>query len=138
MVIRFLFNTLGDSFIPKCILPVDNDNMQCHCKRYYYEISRMVKINVQQCLQAVLLSFSIIFQYFACIFSIFQYFTKSSIYYVCTKFPRFSVFLKFYQYLWSEFSKNTDKSVYLEALCTVVLLYIAACMCTFVNVCMHV
>ena len=26
MVIRFLFNTMGDSFIPKCLLPVDNDN----------------------------------------------------------------------------------------------------------------
>ena len=72
-----------------------------------------------QCLQAALLSFSInipIFQYFACIFSIFQYFIKGSIYNVCTKFSQFSVFLKFYQYLWSEFSKNTDKSVYLEAL----------------------
>ena len=32
------------------------------------------------------------------------------------KFSQVSVFLKFYQYLWSEFSKNTDKSVYLEAL----------------------
>ena len=30
--------------------------------------------------------------------------------------PQFSVFLKFYQYLWSEFNKNTDKFVYLEAL----------------------
>ena len=74
-----------------------------------------------QCLQAALLSFSInlpIFQYFACIFSIFQYFTKSSIHVhdVCTKFSQFSVFVKFYQYLRSEFSKNTDKSVYLEAL----------------------
>ena len=71
---------------------------------------------IYQCLQAVLLPFSInnpIFQYFAYIFSIFQYFTKSSIYDVCTEFPQFSVF---YQYLWSEFSKNTDKSVYLEAL----------------------
>ena len=29
---------------------------------------------------------------------------------------KFSVFLKFYQYLWSKFSKNTDKSVCLEAL----------------------
>ena len=70
--------------------------MQCHCKQYYYEISHMVKINVQQCLQAVLLSFSInipIFQYFACIFSIFQYFTKSSIYDICTEFPPvFSIF----------------------------------------------
>ena len=40
-----------------------------------------------QCFQAALLSFSInipIFQYFACIFSIFQYFTKGSIYDVCT------------------------------------------------------
>ena len=68
-----------------------------------------------QCLQAILLSFSInilIFQYFAYIFSLFQYFTKSSIYDICTKFSQFSVFLKFYQYLWSEFSKNTDKSVH--------------------------
>ena len=31
---------------------------------------------------------------------------------VCTKFPQFSVF---YQYLGSEFNKNTEKSVYLEA-----------------------
>ena len=70
------------------------------------------------------LSFSInipiIFQYFACIISTFQYnnifITKDSIYDVCTKFSQFSVFLKFYQYLRSEFSKNTDKSVYLEAL----------------------
>ena len=76
-------------------------------------------MQVAQCLQAVLLPFSInspTFQYFAYIFSVFQYFTKSSIYDVCTAFPQFSVFLKFYQYLWSEFSKNTDESVYLEAL----------------------
>ncbi len=30
--------------------------------------------------------------------------------------PIFQYFLEFYQYLYSEFSKNTDKSVYLEAL----------------------
>ena len=78
---------------------------------------------LSQCLQAALLSFSInipIFQYFACIFSIFRYFIKGSIYNVCTKFSQFSVlFLKFDQYLWSEFSKNSDKSVYLEALLSV-------------------
>ena len=45
MVIRFLFNILGDRFIPKCIRPGGNDNMQCHCKQYYTnEISRMVII----------------------------------------------------------------------------------------------
>ena len=43
-------------------------------------------------------------------------FTKSSIYDVCNKSSQFSVFFKFYQYLWSEFSKNADKSVCLEAL----------------------
>ena len=78
-----------------------------------------------QCLQASLLSFSInipTFQYFACIFSIFQYFTKASIYDVCAWFSQFPVFLKFYQYLWSEFSKNTDKSVYLEALCAFIII----------------
>ena len=49
----------------------------------------------------------------------FQYFIKGSIYDVWTRFSQFSVFLKFYQYLWSEFSKNTNKFVYLEALCFV-------------------
>ena len=56
-----------------------------------------------QCLQAVLLHFSInlpIFQYFAC-------FIKSSILlYVYTNLPNSSVFSKFYQYVCSEFSKN--------------------------------
>ena len=73
--------------------------------------------NSSQCLQAVLLSFSInisIFQYFACIFSILQ---RAPIYHVCTKYPQFSVFLKVY---WSEFSKNTDKYIYLEALSSAV------------------
>ena len=47
MVIRFLFNTLGDRFIPKCIRPGGNDNMQCHCKQHYTnEISRMVNCTV--------------------------------------------------------------------------------------------
>ena len=70
-------------------------------------------------------SCSLVFQYEYSHFSVFcmhafsvffEYFTKSSIYNVCTKFPQFSVFFKFYQYLGSEFSKNTEKSVYLEAL----------------------
>ena len=32
------FNTLGDRFIPKCIRPGGNDNMQCHHKQYYYTV----------------------------------------------------------------------------------------------------
>ena len=57
-----------------------------------------------QCLQAVLLVISInyfpIFQYFA---GFFQYYSKSSI---CAKSSNFSVFSKFYQYMYlcSEFS----------------------------------
>ena len=50
---------------------------------------------------------------------LFQYllvFYKSSIYNVCTKSSNFSVFSKFYQYLFSEFSINTGKSVYLAAM----------------------
>ena len=35
---------------------------------------------------------------------------------MCTKSSNFSVFSIFYQYLCSEFSKNTGKSVYLEAM----------------------
>ena len=80
-------------------------------------------------------SCSPVFQYKYSHFSVFcmhfQYFTKSSIYYdVCTEFPQFSVFLKFYQYLWSEFSKNTDKSVYLEALYYLNSMHIKHCNCT--------
>ena len=72
--------------------------------------------SIMQCLQAVLLSFSINIPitYLICIHLLrapYNYDVR-----ICTKFPQFSVFLKFYQYLWSEFSKNTDKSVYLEAL----------------------
>ena len=44
--------------------------------------------------------------------------------------PQFSVFLKFYQYLWSEFSKITDKFVYLEAMETVQVLLTS---CSFVT-----
>ena len=57
-------------------------------------------------------SCSPVFQYKSSHFSVFcmhyfQYFTKNSVYDICTKFSRFSVLLlKFYQYLWSEFSKN--------------------------------
>ena len=69
---------------------------------------------IYQCLQAALLSqykyshFSV----FACIFSI--KFTKSSICDVCTESPQFLVlnFLKL-NFYGSEFSKNTNKSVYL-------------------------
>ena len=79
-----------------------------------------------QCLQAALLSFSIIipiFQYLCVFFSILQ---RAPYMLYVLKFSQFPVFLKFYQHLWSEFSKNTDKSVYLEALylyCFTMLVY---------------
>ena len=61
--------------------------------------------------------YSLIFPFFSILHAFSVFYKELHYYYdVCTKFPHFSVFLKFYQYLWSEFSKNTDKSVYLEAL----------------------
>ena len=57
------------------------------------------------------------FQYSNTHFSVFcmqfPYFTMSSIYSVCIN---SSVFSKSYPYLLSNFSKDTDKSVYLEAM----------------------
>ena len=69
----------------------------------------------KQCLQAVLLSFSInipIFQ-FLHTFSVLNKELHIIMMYVLNS-PSFQ--LKCYQYLWSEFSKKNDKSVYLEAL----------------------
>ena len=102
-------------FIPEEMQLVRHSTSLTDYRKIFSSTSTCLQIT-SQCLQAACLSFSInipIFQYFTCIFSIF---TKGSIYDVFTKFFQFSVFLKFYQYLSSEFSKNTDKSVYLEAL----------------------
>ena len=86
-----------------------------HMYVYLYSADHEV---FQQCLQAVLLLFSInfpIFQYFASFFSILPDAPYTVLQYV-QSLPNFSVFSEFCQYFCSEFSKNTGKSVYLEAI----------------------
>ena len=76
--------------------------------------------SIKQCLQAVFLSFSInipIFSVFCMQFHYFSAFYKELHHYYMTYVSNSPFFSKFYQYLWSVFSKNTDKSVYSNKMC---------------------
>ena len=88
-----------------------NSCVECHTI-----LKRHVRSATQyQCLQTVLLFFSIYFSVFCMLFQYFSVFYKK-LRILCTWSSNFSVFSRFHQYLCSEFSKNTGKSVYLEAM----------------------
>ena len=89
-------------------------HLSTHACRPNYHITYLTMPVPPSCSLTLQYNFPI-FQYFACFFSILQKAPYIRLY--VQNLSNFSVFLKFCQYLCSEFNKkNTGKSVYLEAM----------------------